>query len=49
VRRQDFFIVRRVTLPKTLTPGRYLLKVTLVDEQASRVAESTLPILFVAR
>ncbi|MCC7351854.1 MAG: hypothetical protein IT446_14940 [Phycisphaerales bacterium] len=48
-RRHDFFVVRMVRIPANLTIGRYLLKVTLVDQQASRVAEATLPIQVVAQ
>lgn len=47
-RRNDFFIVRKLVLPPTIPVGRYLLKVTVVDQLASRVAEATLPITFVA-
>jgi hypothetical protein len=48
-RRHDFFVVRMIRIPANLTIGRYLLKVTLVDQQASRVAEATLPIQVVAQ
>ena len=47
-RRHDFFIPRKVTLPATLTIGRYLLKITLTDESSNRVAEATTPIEIVA-
>ena len=43
-KRRDFFLVKMVTLPATLAPGRYILKVTIVDEQAQRIAEGTLPV-----
>jgi len=49
VRRQDFFINKRITIPANLTIGRYLLKVTVVDTQANRVAEATVPIAIVAK
>jgi hypothetical protein len=49
VRRQDFFVNKRVTIPANLTIGRYLLKVTVVDLQANRVAEATVPIAIVAK
>lgn len=48
-RRHDFFMVKLVKFPATLTIGRYLLKVTVVDQQASRVAEATVPIQIVAQ
>jgi hypothetical protein len=48
-RRHDFFVVKLVHLPPTLSVGRYLLKVTIVDEQLSRVAEATLPVEIVAQ
>jgi hypothetical protein len=40
-RRHDFFVINIVHLPATLAPGRYLLKVTLTDQLANRVAEAT--------
>jgi hypothetical protein len=43
-RRHDFFLPTLVTFPGTLTMGRYMLKVTIVDSQANRVAEASLPI-----
>ena len=48
-RRHDFFIVKMIRLPANLTIGRYLLKVTVVDQQVNRVAENTAPILIVAQ
>lgn len=47
-RRNDFFIVRKLSLPANIPVGRYLLKVTVVDQLASRVAEATIPITMVA-
>lgn len=47
-RRHDFFVVKKTQFPANVTIGRYLLKVTIVDQQANRVAESTLPVQFVA-
>lgn len=44
-RRQDFFIVQRIDLPATLPMGRYLLKVTIQDQQSHHVAESTQPLV----
>lgn len=43
-RRRDFFIAKRVQLPSRLTPGAYMLKATIRDLQANRVAESTLQV-----
>jgi hypothetical protein len=48
-RRHDFFVVKKTTLPANISIGRYLLKVTIVDQQASRVAEATIPVQFVAQ
>jgi len=48
-RRRDFFINKRLQLPPALAPGRYLLKSTVRDLQAQRIAESTIPIEMVAR
>jgi hypothetical protein len=48
-RRHDFFIVKMIRLPANLTIGRYLLKVTVVDQQVKRVAENTVPIVMVAQ
>ena len=48
-RRHDYYVYRKITLPKTLTIGRYFLKVTITDEQASRVAENSVPVLVVAQ
>ena len=47
-RRHDFYLIRKITLPTTLGVNRYLLKVTIVDQAANRVAESTVPISIVA-
>jgi hypothetical protein len=48
-RRHDFYVYKGVTLPRTLTVGRYFLKVTITDEQANRVAENSLPVQVVAQ
>jgi hypothetical protein len=48
-RRHDFFVVKKTKFPGNITIGRYLLKVTIVDQQASRVAEATIPVQFVAQ
>jgi hypothetical protein len=48
-RRHDFFIVKRISLPSSLTIGRYLLKVTVQDQQARRVAEQTMAVEVVAQ
>jgi hypothetical protein len=47
-KRHDFFIARLITLPHNLSVGRYLLKLTVTDEQAHRVAESSTPVALVA-
>ena len=48
-RRHDFFVVKKTKLPGNVAIGRYLLKVTIVDQQANRVAEATVPVQFVAQ
>jgi hypothetical protein len=48
-RRHDFFVVKKTKFPGNIAVGRYLLKVTIVDQQASRVAEATIPVQFVAQ
>lgn len=48
-RRHDFFMLKKITLPPTLTIGRYLLKATVVDTQSNRIAESTVPLVVAAQ
>jgi hypothetical protein len=48
-RLHDFFIADKVRLPASLPVGRYLMKMTVTDLQASRVAEATVPIQVVAQ
>jgi hypothetical protein len=48
-RRRDFFVAEEISLPRALTIGRYLLKVTVEDQQARRIAENTVPIEMVAQ
>jgi hypothetical protein len=48
-RRHDFFIARIVTLPSSLTIGRYVLKLTVTDQLANRVAETSVPLEIVAQ
>lgn len=43
-RRRDFFAAKVLRLPGSLAAGRYLLKVTIVDRQAERVAERSVPL-----
>jgi hypothetical protein len=43
-RRHDFFISRLVRLPSSLAAGKYVLKITLMDEQSNRVAEASAPL-----
>lgn len=40
-RRRDFFLARAVMLPATLSPGDYVLKVTVADTISGRVAVAT--------
>jgi hypothetical protein len=48
-RRHDFFLYDLVKLPGNLTIGRYLLKVSIEDQLAHRVAEATLPVEIVGQ
>lgn len=48
-RRHDFFIVKLLKLPANLVIGRYLMKVTITDQQVNRIAEATIPIIVTAR
>jgi len=48
-RRRDFFVNKIITLPDKLTIGRYVLKITMTDQNANRVAEMSLPIVIVMR
>jgi hypothetical protein len=43
-KRADYYLVRRVQLPATLSLGRYNLKVTVRDRQSGASAEATIPI-----
>jgi len=47
-RRHDFFIIKKTKLPGTLVIGRYILKISVTDQQSNRVAETTIPIQIVA-
>jgi len=47
-RRRDFFLVQRIEIPGNLAPGRYDLKVTVRDEDASAISERSVPITVVA-
>jgi hypothetical protein len=48
-RLHDFFIADKIALPASLPVGRYLMKMTVTDLHASRVAEATVPIQVVAQ
>jgi hypothetical protein len=47
-RRHDFFISRRIALPSSLAAGKYVLKITMTDEQSDRVVEASAPLELVA-
>ena len=47
-RRHDYYLHGDFVLPANLTIGRYLLKVTVEDMQARRIAENTIPVEIVA-
>lgn len=48
-RRHDYYVVKKIILPKTLSVGRYILKVSVIDEQAKRIAENTVTINVIAQ
>jgi hypothetical protein len=48
-RRRDFFIAKLMELPQDLPVGGYLMKVSIVDEMANRIAEATVPLQIVAK
>jgi hypothetical protein len=48
-RRHDCFIPRLVRLPATLSPGEYVVKVTIIDKIAGKVAERRTTFRIVAR
>jgi hypothetical protein len=48
-RRHDFFAYNIIKMPSSLTMGRYVLKVTVEDQNAGRVAEATVPLEIVAK
>jgi hypothetical protein len=48
-RRRDFYVICRVELPRTLTIGRYNLKVLIKDRTSSAEAEAMMPISVVAQ
>lgn len=48
-KRRDFFVIRQIDLPRNLTVGQYVLKVTIRDKvDAKAVAQTSLPITIVA-
>gem|GEM_PF-1080474 len=48
-RRRDCFIPRLIRLPATLSPGEYIVRVTIVDKLGEKVAERSTPIRVAAR
>lgn len=48
-RRRDHYLVQRVTLPATLTPGKYTLKAEVRDLATGAVAERQVPLTIVGR
>lgn len=48
-KRRDFFVIRQIDLPRNLTVGQYVLKVTIRDKVDTKaVAQTSLPITIVA-
>jgi hypothetical protein len=48
-RRHDFFMAEMIHLPASLTIGRYLLKVSVEDQEVNRIAENTVGVQIVAQ
>jgi hypothetical protein len=48
-RRRDFFIAKLLELPQDLPVGGYLMKVSIIDDTANRIAEATVPLQIVAK
>jgi hypothetical protein len=46
-RRHDFFLADKIALPANLPVGRFLMKVSIVDQHANRIAEATVPLQLV--
>ena len=44
-RRRDFFLADRMTIPGMLPVGKYILKVTIIDQLANHVAEKSIPLM----
>ncbi len=47
-RRHDFFIPTRVRLPSSLAAGKYVLKITLTDEESNHIVEASTPLEIVS-
>jgi hypothetical protein len=47
-RRHDFFIPRLIQLPSSLAAGKYVLKITLTDEESNRIVEASTPLEIVS-
>ena len=47
--RHDFFCYNIIKLPANLSIGRYMLKVSIEDKNAGRVAEATVPVSIAAQ
>lgn len=46
--RRDFFLIHQVELPRNLTVGTYVLKITIEDSTSGATTEASLPIKIVA-
>jgi len=47
-RRRDFFVVQLIELPARLSVGKYLMKVRITDQHGGSVAETSIPLEYVA-
>jgi hypothetical protein len=46
--RRDFYVAKRITLPENLAAGKYVLRITVTDTLANRVAQADVPITMTA-
>ncbi|HEX8341278.1 MAG TPA: hypothetical protein VF624_10245, partial [Tepidisphaeraceae bacterium] len=47
-RRRDFFLCRLIELPGNLNVGPYTVKLTVIDQDTNRVAETSVPMEIIA-
>jgi hypothetical protein len=47
--RQDFYLVKKLTIPETLAAGKYSLRMSVTDRNSNKIAVVSLPIEIVSR